>query len=97
MPEDKPVGTILYQITATDRDTGLNGRLVYRLTEETNRELGAVFGVRGDSGKVTAVVKVSRILPDLRSGANKFCYREVRGPIDINNAPEDISRISQGP
>ena len=36
------------------------------------------------------VVKVSRILLDLRSGAQKVCYREIRGPIDINNAPGDI-------
>ena len=44
-----------------------------------------------------SVIKVSSILPDLWSGAHKFYYREIRGPIDINNAPGDISRISQGP
>ena len=44
-----------------------------------------------------AVVKVNRILPDLRSGAQSFYYGEIRGPIDINNAPGDISWISQGP
>ena len=38
-----------------------------------------------------------RILPDLRSGAQKCYYREIRSPIDINNAPGDSSRISQGP
>ena len=43
------------------------------------------------------MVKVRRILPDLWSGAQKFNYREIRGPIDINIAPGDISQISQGP
>jgi len=43
------------------------------------------------------VVKVSRILLDLRSGAQKFLYRETRDPVDISNAPGDIGRISQGP
>ena len=44
------------------------------------------------------VDKVSRILPDLRSGAQKFYYREIRDPIIyINNASGDNSRVSQGP
>jgi len=46
---------------------------------------------------IIIMVRVSRILADLRSGAQKFYYQEIRGPIGINNAPGDISRISQGP
>ena len=46
---------------------------------------------------ICPVAKVSRILPDLRSGAQKFYHREIRGPIDINKAPGDINRIFQGP
>ena len=44
-----------------------------------------------------AAVKVSRILPDLRSGAHKFGYREIRGPINLNNAPDISAGSLRGP
>jgi len=46
---------------------------------------------------VYAVVKVSRILPDLRSGAQKFGYREIRSPINLNNAPDISAGFLRGP
>jgi len=49
-------------------------------------------------GKIIhTVVKVSRILPDLRSGAQKFGYREIRGPINLNNAPDISAGSLRGP
>ena len=52
----------------------------------------------GDEMGLFIVESSGKSKPDLAgSGAQKFYYREIRGPIDINNAPGDISRISQGP
>jgi len=42
------------------------------------------------NGSARPVVKVSRILSDLRSGAQKIGYRQIRGPINLSNA-KDIS------
>ena len=44
-----------------------------------------------------AVVKVSRILPDLRSGAQKFGYREILGPVTLSNAKNISGGSFRGP
>jgi len=57
--EGVPVSTIIYTLTATDRDTGVNGLVRYGFTDETIREYGQMFGIRNDSGKIFTKVRRS--------------------------------------
>lgn len=52
VPEDAATGTVVYRMSATDRDSGANGRIRYGFTDETVREHGGTFGIRNDSGKI---------------------------------------------
>ena len=50
--ENVPVGTVIATLTATDADRGRNAEISYRLSPETARDFGRIFGVRAETGEV---------------------------------------------
>ncbi|XP_072446558.1 protocadherin Fat 1-like [Chiloscyllium punctatum] len=54
VPENMPVGTTVIQVTANDQDTGTNGHVTYRLSNEFD-DVTNVFAIDGDSGWLTTL------------------------------------------
>nr|XP_023660997.1 protocadherin-16-like [Paramormyrops kingsleyae] len=54
--EDVPVDSVLLEVTATDDDEGLNGKILYLLSPES---MGA-FAVDQDTGRITTAVALDR-------------------------------------
>lgn len=49
IPEDVPVGTVVQVVSASDADLGINSRLVFSLTNETD----ATFHIDNTTGAIT--------------------------------------------
>jgi len=52
VPESAPVGSVLVQVKARDRDAGLNGNVRYKFSRHTAHEYAALFSIRPDNGKI---------------------------------------------
>jgi len=52
VPESTPVGSVLVQVRAKDRDAGLNGNVRYKFSRHTAHEYATLFGIRPDNGKI---------------------------------------------
>jgi len=52
VPESTPVGSVLVQVKARDRDAGLNGDVRYKFSRHTAHEYATLFGIRPDNGKI---------------------------------------------
>lgn len=64
MRESTPVGSVIQTVTADDADTGLNGLVVYSLTDDTQRRQfepssgrfvvggSSSFGIRAETGEI---------------------------------------------
>ena len=64
LPETTPVGTEVVRLTATDPDSGQNGRVTYRLDDESPAAAEAsgsrLFAVDAETGVVTTVAALDR-------------------------------------
>jgi len=52
VPESTPVGSVLVQVRARDRDAGLNGKVRYKFSRHTAHEYATLFSIRPDNGKI---------------------------------------------
>jgi len=52
VPESTPIGSVLVQVRAKDRDAGLNGNVRYKFSRHTAHEYATLFGIRPDNGKI---------------------------------------------
>jgi len=52
VPENTPVGSVLVQVRARDRDAGLNGNVRYKFSRHTAHEYATLFSIRPDNGKI---------------------------------------------
>ncbi|XP_061581888.1 protocadherin-10-like isoform X2 [Cololabis saira] len=52
LPENVPVGTLVIQLNATDRDEGLNGEIVYSLSNHVSTRVKALFGIEPRTGRL---------------------------------------------
>jgi len=52
VPESTPVGSVLVQVRARDRDAGLNSNVRYKFSRHTAHEYATLFGIRPDNGKI---------------------------------------------
>lgn len=52
VPESTPVGSVLVQVRAKDRDAGLNANVRYKFSRHTAHEYATLFGIRPDNGKI---------------------------------------------
>lgn len=50
--ESQPIGSVVERLTATDADSGANGKLTYSLDPKTQQQFGATFAVEADTGTV---------------------------------------------
>jgi len=50
--ESTPVGSVLVQVRARDRDAGLNGNVRYKFSRHTAHEYATLFSIRPDNGKI---------------------------------------------
>ncbi len=48
IPENAPIGQLVWRYSATDKDAGANGRLVYRIVEQSPEAVFALESVTGD-------------------------------------------------
>lgn len=60
VPEDVPVGTLILQVKATDADSGLNGEIVYGLSEQTRKLYGMTFDIDNRTGELRSAVTLDR-------------------------------------
>ena len=51
--EDVPIGYVLMTVTATDRDSGPNGRVRYRLSAQQAQDVLSMFAMGASSGELT--------------------------------------------
>ncbi|MGH0116640.1 UNVERIFIED_CONTAM: hypothetical protein FKN15_012235 [Acipenser sinensis] len=51
--ENAPIGTLVTTLTATDRDTGLNGDITYSFSRHTTGEVRDMFSLNFTSGDIT--------------------------------------------
>ena len=51
-PENTPVGASIARVKAYDKDSGLNGKVTYKLAENTLAEFGHLFAIRPEKGEV---------------------------------------------
>ncbi|XP_036379751.1 protocadherin-16-like [Megalops cyprinoides] len=54
--EDAAVGTLVLEVTATDEDEGLNGKMLYFLTSES----AGMFAVEQETGRITVAAPLDR-------------------------------------
>lgn len=52
IPENTPIGRIILQVKATDRDVGPAGEIDYGFAVQTQSLHGSVFGIRNSSGNI---------------------------------------------
>jgi len=52
LKEDIAVGSTVFRVRASDKDSGLNGHVVYSFTQDTVQESGLVFGINGETGHI---------------------------------------------
>jgi len=50
--ENLPIGTVIATLSAEDDDAGSNAEISYRLSPETARDFGRMFGVRPETGEL---------------------------------------------
>lgn len=50
--ENLPIGSVILQVQAVDRDAGLNGQVEYGYTPQTQSLLGGKFGIRNATGEI---------------------------------------------
>ena len=58
--ENVPLGTVVAQVKAVDKDVGLSGEVVYRFAAHTLSVHGQIFAIRNTTGAI--YVTVSELL-----------------------------------
>ena len=101
--ENSPPGTVIARVTARDRDSQLNGDVIYSFSPLTEQRHGHLLGIKPDSGKI--YVKSSASLDHELSSVHLLSVTAVdRGPDpvpvhvtvvihveDVNDNPPTIS------
>ena len=57
--EDMPVDSVVVKVSATDLDQGLNGRIIYGFSDQTQRDLGGVFSINNRTGDISIISPLS--------------------------------------
>ena len=99
--ESLPVHTTLLRVHASDPDAGRNGEIAYRFNQETNQNLGHLFGIQGVKGDIYLKTKLDYEENDIYQlgvtardeGADSFPADAlvIIRVIDVNDNAPDIS------
>uniref|UniRef100_A0A8D8W2C8 Protocadherin-16 n=1 Tax=Cacopsylla melanoneura TaxID=428564 RepID=A0A8D8W2C8_9HEMI len=99
VPEDVPVGTVVQVVTASDADLGINSRLVFSLSNETD----ASFHIDNTTGAITTTTLFDRESRSsyyflvVATDGGRYDRRSARVPVhilieDVNDNPPQFTR-----
>ena len=80
MYENIPIDTVLLQVTATDRDSGLYGTIKYSFSPSTQAQFGDIFAIHNTTGEIRVTGEVDY---ETQSMYQLFVYANDLGPSSV--------------
>ena len=88
--ESLAVGSVVLTVKAADADSGLNGEVVYVLTDQSRKSYGHVFAVNNRTGSITTVGRLDR---EVASVYQLMVVAYDRGPDGITSETTVVIRV----